>query len=355
MYNYDSPFPAGWTGSDFLLDPYTYAYLNATFQRNKDAPVSYEGQYSTDVMAGKALGFLDEAANARKRTKQPFFIGISPIAPHSNIDPKLVSRPDGKTRAVKGFEATPPIPAQRHAHLFPDAVVPRSANFNPDRPSGASWIFKQPKMSEDNLEYNDEYHRNRLRSLQAVDEMVGAIFVKLAEHGITEDTYVFYTSDNGFHIGQHRLQPGKACGYEEDINIPLILRGPGVASGAVSDAVTTHQDLLPTILDLAKAPKPLDLDGAAIPITRKQQMEARNTRHEHVTVEYWGLGAAEGKFGLFGGKTIFASNNTYKAIRVISHSYNLYYSVWCNNEHELYDMTVRRGHCAETIISGQIR
>ncbi|KAL3965558.1 hypothetical protein ACCO45_002562 [Purpureocillium lilacinum] len=332
--NYHDPFPSGWTGSDFLLDPNTYSYLNATFQRNKEPPVNYEGQYSTDVLAGKALGFIDEAVAAKK----PFFVGIAPIAPHSNINANVVSPPDGSKRNDKKFETTPPIPAERHAHLFPDVVVPRTYNFNSDHPSGASWVFRQPKMTTENVAYNDEYHRNRIRSLQAVDEMVDSVFKKLESHGITGETYVFYTSDNGFHIGQHRLQPGKSCGYEEDINVPLIIRGPGIPAGSVADFVTAHHDLLPTILGIAGYPVPADVDGVAIPLTEEEQTSARSTRHEHVTVEYWGFAASEGKFLLFGGDDRFATNNTYKAVRVISEEYNLYYSVWCNNERELYDL-----------------
>ncbi|KAL1953427.1 hypothetical protein VTO42DRAFT_2834 [Malbranchea cinnamomea] len=109
--------PAGWTGSDFLLDPFTYVYLNATFQRNRNPQVSYEGQYTTDVLAEKALGFLEEAVESGK----PFFLGIAPVAPHSNVnftddidfdDPNDIPL-DGGPVAF-----TPPIPAGRHAHLF---------------------------------------------------------------------------------------------------------------------------------------------------------------------------------------------------------------------------------------------
>src|SRR6201999_2088378 len=79
--NYDKPYAAGWTGSDFLLDPYTYEYYNPTFQRDHDPPVRYEGQYSTDIVADKALGFLETALQEDK----PFFLTIAPIAPHSNV------------------------------------------------------------------------------------------------------------------------------------------------------------------------------------------------------------------------------------------------------------------------------
>jgi N-acetylglucosamine-6-sulfatase len=124
--NYNKPFPKGWNGSDFLLDPYTYSYLNATFQRNQNAPKSYEGFYSTDLLADKVYGFLDDAVKAQK----PFFLTAAPVAPHSNLD----SIPDRNGSDVLNgtILSSPPISAPRHSHLFPDAVVPRHANFNPD-------------------------------------------------------------------------------------------------------------------------------------------------------------------------------------------------------------------------------
>lgn len=332
--NYHSPHAAGWTGSEFLLDPFTYSYLNATFQRNQDPPVSHEGEYSTDVLAGKALDFLDDAVAASK----PFFLGIAPVAPHSNVQSNVIS--NGSVHDPHGIVATPPIPAERHAHLFPDAIVPRTDNFNPEKVSGANWVRQQPRESAENVAFNDHFYRNRLRALQAVDELVDSVISRLEEYGILEETYIFYTTDNGYHIGHHRLQPGKECGYEEDINIPLIIRGPQVPEGKVAEVVTTHQDLVPTIMGLAQAPLRADFDGLAIPLTEEDFGNAAKTRHEHVTVEYWGFAASEGPWGYFGRNESFVFNNTYKALRVVSKEYNLYYSVWCNNEHELYDLNV---------------
>jgi arylsulfatase A-like enzyme len=129
-----------------------------------------------------------------------------------------------------------------------------------------------------------------------VDELVDGIFARLEEHGILDNTYVIYSSDNGFHIGQHRLQPGKSCGYEEDINIPLIIRGPRVAANETADIVTTHTDLAPTFLSLLGIPERPDFDGAAFPITKSGIAESLNSRREHVNVEYWGWAGSEGKY-----------------------------------------------------------
>ena len=210
------------------------------------------------------------------------------------------------------------------------------------------------------MEYNDDFYRGRLRALQPVDELVNDIFRSLEQYGILDNTYVIYSSDNGYHIGQHRLPPGKECGYEEDVNVPLIIRGPGVPKGVTTNQVTSHTDLVPTILQLVGSRPEEDFDGAAIQLGG----ELYDTRHEHVNIEYWGFALAEGRYGFVehdpNGKTIPMSppsttcdlpstlasdrlvrNNTYKAVRVIGEDYNLYYSVWCNNEHEFYDLTVR--------------
>lgn len=151
-----------------------------------------------------------------------------------------------------------------------------------------------PRQLNAQVDYNDEFYRSRLRALQAVDELVDDVFNLLDQYGILDDTYVIYTSDNGYHIGQHRLPPGKECGYAEDVNVPLIIRGPGVPQGITTDQVTSHTDLVPTIFQLIGIDPLGDFDGAAI-----QFLGDRPTggRQEHVNLEYWGFALAEGKYG----------------------------------------------------------
>lgn len=146
------------------------------------------------------------------------------------------------------------------------------------------------------VDYNDYFYRSRLRALQGVDELVDNLVKRLEKSDKWDNTYIIYTSDNGFHIGQHRLPPGKTCGYEEDIRVPLFIRGPGIPEGHVQDSVTTHIDLAPTIFDLAGIPPRSDFDGTAIPLTS----DFDGLRHEHVTVEFWGMAVMEGTFGGIG-------------------------------------------------------
>lgn len=187
-------------------------------------------------------------------------------------------------------------------------------------------------QNKTNVDWNDGFYRSRLQVLAGIDDMVGELVAALDDYGILDNTYVVYTTDNGYHIGQHRLQPGKTCGYETDIHIPLIIRGPGVPVGEITDVVTTHTDLAPTFFEMLGIPQREDFDGTAIPLTAAAISVAAKNRSEHVNVEYWGLGdTVEGQYG-----TGASPPNTYKALRVYSDDYNLYYSVWCNNEHELY-------------------
>jgi N-acetylglucosamine-6-sulfatase len=229
------------------------------------------------------------------------------------------------------------------------------------QPGGASWIKRLARLTDEVIEYNDDFYRARLQALQAVDELVEGVIIRLEQAGILENTYIFYTSDNGYHISQHRLNPGKECGFEEDINIPLIVRGPGVPIGE-SNVVTAHTDLAPTFLQLAGAKWGWDgLDGWPIPLKKDDFEDAESLRWEHVNIEFWGRSIPEGKhrFSLDDGKfsmsskpryqilnlmklllVFYGPNNTYKALRIVGTKYSLYYSVWCTNEHELYDLTV---------------
>lgn len=159
-----------------------------------------------------------------------------------------------------------------------------------------SWIRKLSQLNESSVAYIDKYYRARLQALQGVDEIVEQVVKQLEDAKLLDETYIIYSSDNGFHLGQHRLPPGKECGFDEDIRVPLFIRGPGVSAGSVEKAVTTHIDLAPTLLKLAGVELRKDFDGTPIPVLPDQ----KNKRHEHVAVEYWGTAIAEGEVGGFG-------------------------------------------------------
>lgn len=294
--NYNKPLAKGFNGSDFLLDPYTYRYYDSRMTRNGAKPVSYAGKYSTDVIAEKASGFLDEALS---HPDTPWMLTVAPTAPHSNgsYDP---------TRDTNWF-GEPEYPP-RYDDLFKDYKIPRDASFNKPITGGVSWVKGLPELNDTVIQYNDEFQRRRLRALQAVDEMIWSLISKLEDAGVLDNTYVVFSTDNGYHIGQHRMNPGKNCGYgellacipvafavfvniclETDINVPLSIRGPGIPANQTLDVVTSHTDLAPTFLHFAGAPSRKGLDGKSVPFTVEEGKEAKT---EHAAVEYWGLVSA---------------------------------------------------------------
>lgn len=117
--NYDAPFANGWNGSDFLLDPYTYQYWSPATTRNGAAPMIYEGNYTVDVIAAKAMGFLDEAANH----SAPFMLVAAPIASHSEV-----TYPAG---ALAGANISMPQYKPEYADMFTNYTIPRTPDFNP--------------------------------------------------------------------------------------------------------------------------------------------------------------------------------------------------------------------------------
>jgi N-acetylglucosamine-6-sulfatase len=97
----------------------TYQYTNTTMQHNQEEPRNFPGVYATDLLANRSLQWVDHAV---KNSSAPFFLAINPVNPHNNLD-----------WATQKF--TPPIPAERHAKAFPNATVPRTTSFNPDKVS----------------------------------------------------------------------------------------------------------------------------------------------------------------------------------------------------------------------------
>ena len=200
------------------------------------------------------------------------------------------------------------------------------------QPTGTDWLLNIYRLNDTQIHDNDEWYRNRLRALQSVDEVVNNTVAYLDKHGLLNNTFIIYSTDNGFHISQHRLLPGKNCPYEEDINVPLIIRGPGLEPGSTVSVATSHTDLAPTILHMAQAHLPDYLDGAPVPAVDTNPL---TENFEHAQIEHWGdVHDDVVKYPEAPG----IANSTYKALRILGNDYNFYYSVWCSNQRELYDM-----------------
>ena len=86
--------------------------------------------------------------------------------------------------------------------------------------------------------------------------MIGRLRATLRATRRRRNTYIVFSSDNGFHLGQHRLTPGKLTAFDTDVRVPLIVAGPGVRAGRTVDAMTENIDLCPTFAELGRAPAP---------------------------------------------------------------------------------------------------
>ena len=101
-----------------MIDPGTYIYYNATMTRNNDTAKNYPGEYNTDLVSAAAVGFLDDAIKASDR---PFFLGVTPIAPHGET-----------VTGGGGAKFNPPVPKKEFENLFSNVTIPRTPNFNPN-------------------------------------------------------------------------------------------------------------------------------------------------------------------------------------------------------------------------------
>jgi N-acetylglucosamine-6-sulfatase len=90
-----------------------------------------------------------------------------------------------------------------------------------------------------------KFRRDRARMAQSIDRTVQRIL-----DAVGPDTYVVLTSDNGFHLGQNGLGAGKGTAYRTDVQVPLLVVGPGVVPGE-RPQLTTNVDLAPTLEELA--------------------------------------------------------------------------------------------------------
>lgn len=124
------------------------------------------------------------------------------------------------------------------------------------------------------------------------------------------------------------MQAGKRCGYETDINIPLLIRGPDVPQGVTTNNFNSHTDMAPTILKMLGIQLRSDFDGAPVPYTKQALAGEKNT--EAVGIEFWDAVKKSKNKNYY--------DHTYKSLRLRTNDGSFYYSVWCNGEHEFYDM-----------------
>jgi arylsulfatase A-like enzyme len=202
---------------------------NGHFRRYGDSRSAYQ----TDVYARKAVRFIGQEAPKSR----PFFLTLSTLAPHGEEHRKGV--------------LPNPRPAPRHERRFEGVPLPDPPSFNEGDVSDKPYFVGRKLNREERGQLRERY-QDRLASLLAVDEAVGAIVRELNDAGELENTLIVFTSDNGYLLGEHRLVR-KHWLYEESTQVPTVMRGPGIPDGETRAELVANIDLAPTILDAAGA------------------------------------------------------------------------------------------------------
>jgi N-acetylglucosamine-6-sulfatase len=290
--------PPGW---DEWNVPVRRLYHEYDYTLNENGTLREYGwtadDHLTDVLSRKAVDFVSREGD------KPFFLYLAPVAPHS-----------------------PANCAHRHCDAFPGAKAPRAASFDQDDVSAEPrWLRAMPKLTKKQVRKIDNRYRDRLRAMLAVDDMVGALVDALRRTGRLDDTYVVFTSDNGWHQGEHRLPMGKSTPFEEAVRVPLVVRGPGVPAARTVDALTSTVDLAPTFAELGGAAVPYFAEGRSLLPLLGTEPPPTDWR-KNILVEFKRPASAKAQ--------PYNKVPTYQVLRTDRYSYIRYET----GERQLYDM-----------------
>lgn len=316
--------PPGWSEWYGSVDPGTYRMYGYTLNENGDL-VTYGDydtpdpvNYQTDVYADKAVDFIQR----RAPSSQPFYLSIATLAPHVEVYHREDGDDDAETPQYPN-----PRPAPRNLRRFQGENLPKPPSFNEadvsDKPLG---VRDRPLMSGATSGQSRNRYRSRLGSLLAVDDMVKRIVSTLRRTGELDDTVIVYMSDNGFLLGEHRIPTGKQYPYEESINVPFEIRGPGIPKGAMREQPAANIDYAPTILDLAGISSGSPIDGRSIvPLIKDRRLYPGRA----IGLENWCQTDEKSCYDPYSPAT-----PRYRGVRTDRYAYMRY----PNGEQELYDL-----------------
>ncbi|XP_065651389.1 extracellular sulfatase Sulf-2 isoform X3 [Hydra vulgaris] len=232
--------PPGWNHwSGLVRNSRFYNYslnVNGKIVRYKN---DYKKDYFTDVVTNASIDYFK---NVKSQTSSaPIMMVLSMSAPHGPEDS-----------------------APQYQDSFKDVKAPRHPNYNYTS-SDKHWIIRQtPPLDETTALFTDILYRKRLQTLLSVDDAIEKVYNMLFQEGLLDETYIIFTSDHGYHLGQFNQVKGKSQPYESDIRIPLFMRGPHIPKGVNISSIALNIDLAPTFLDIANANFPSFIDGTSL-------------------------------------------------------------------------------------------
>jgi N-acetylglucosamine-6-sulfatase len=225
-----------------------------------DAPTDYV----TAQVGNHSLSFITKAL----ADGVPFYSYVSLHAPH-----------------------LPATPAPWYADAIVPSRAPRTPNWNTGMAGKHYQVATNTPMNEWLIAASDNLYADRLRALMSVDDVIGALFAELRTAGALDNTYVVYSSDHGYHLGQFALWAEKSEPYESDVRIPLFMRGPNVGQNVTTSALASSMDIGATILELAgvTAPGQRTTDGRSlVPVLHAPPDGAAPPWRDRVLTEFFG-------------------------------------------------------------------
>jgi len=211
------------------------------------------GKHWSEVLADDAISFIDSAKNQEK----PFFMYLAFNAPH---DPR---------QSPKKF-----------VDMYPVENISIPESFMPMYPYKDS-IGCGPSLRDAALlpfprtEYAVKVHRQEYYALIThLDQQIARIIKALEATGEMDNTYIFYTADNGMTIGEHGLA-GKQDMYDPSMRVPLFVIGPDIPKNKKIDADVYLQDIMASSLDLAGIEKPQYVEfNSLLPLIKGERQES---------------------------------------------------------------------------------
>ena len=222
--------PPGWDHFVTAVNGHI-AYKGYGYQLATNGQLSNPPEFLNDRLTADALDWLS-------RTTGPFYLQFSSYLPHtpSPASPADVGRNAG-------------------------AKAPRPPSFNVVKSNEVSWLRQLPPISPARQAVLDMAWARRMDSALSFGRSATAIIEALRTQGVLDDTLVVIASDNGYHIGSHRMQTGKQSPFREDTVVPAVIIGGGATPGSTIDAMTSTIDLAPTFAAWLGAPAPGYVDG----------------------------------------------------------------------------------------------